>query len=431
MSELLIYFFMECCTLPVIKGFFDVFLDKRNLGKKVWIWNLLFCLVGTFSDLGFMPPYLNIFYGALTYELIAITFFEGAFSRKTFVNVIFVAVWMLDEAIVGLVFGVIGISYREQFLLGAILTRLVIFLLEKIIQYFYVKKNDIPVERKEGAALLVFPVVSIILMFCIFVLCQTCTNRSLRWGITVVSLLLIPMNIFQFRIYDKIKEKAKVEKRNLIYQQMVDLYEKQIAEREETTRKIRQFRHDMKLHLSAVRELAEKKDTDGIISYIDELSNGPGMGKSDFANSGNLLLDGLLNQAYERAVKAKIQMKLRLEIPYKLNISDADLYVILGNALENALEASEKVPREEGRLIELSLVYKNGDLRIGIRNRYAEEPRKDSKGTFLSSKIYSEYHGIGLYSIRETVKKYHGFMDIHTENKIFSLVIVIREEKSC
>ena len=431
MSELLIYFLLECCTLPVIKGFFDVFLDKRSLGKKVWIWNLLFCLVGTFSDLCFMPPYLNIFYGALTYELIAITFFEGAFSRKTFVNVIFVAVWMLDEAIVGLVFGVIGISYREQFLLGAILTRLVIFLLEKIIQYFYVKKNDIPVERKEGAALLAFPVVSIILMFCIFVLCQTCTNRSLRLGITVVSLLLIPMNIFQFRIYDKIKEKAKVEKRNLIYQQMVDLYEKQIAEREETTRKIRQFRHDMKLHLSAVRELAEEKDTDGIISYIDELANGPGMRKSDFANSGNLLLDGLLNQAYERAVKAKIQMKLRLEIPYKLNISDADLYVILGNALENALEASEKVPREEGRLIELSLVYKNGDLRIGIRNRYAEEPRKDSKGTFLSSKNNSEYPGIGLYSIRETVKKYHGFMDIHTENKIFSLVIVIREEKSC
>ena len=431
MSELLIYFFMECCTLPVIKGFFDVFLDKRNLGKKVWIWNLLFCLVGTFSDLGFMPPYLNIFYGALTYELIALTFFEGTFSRKTFVNVIFVAVWMLDEAIVGLIFGVIGISYREQFLLGAILTRLVIFLMEKIIQYFYVKKNDIPVERKEGAALLVFLVVSITLMFCIFVLCQTCTNRSLRLGVTVVSLLLIPMNIFQFRIYDKIKEKAKVEKRNLIYQQMVDLYEKQIAEREETTRKIRQFRHDMKLHLSAVRELAEEKDTDGIISYIDELSNGPGMGKSDFANSGNLLLDGLLNQSYERAVKGKIQMKLRLEIPYKLNISDADLYVILGNALENALEASEKVPREEGRLIELSLVYKNGDLRIGIRNRYAEEPRKDSKGTCLSSKNNSEYHGIGLYSIRETVKKYHGFMDIHTENKIFSLVIVIREEKSC
>ena len=430
MSELLIYFFMECCTLPVIKGFFDVFLDKRSLGKKVWIWNLLFCLVGTFSDLGFMPPYLNIFYGTLTYELIAITFFEGTFSRKTFVNVIFVAVWMLDEAIVGLVFGVIGISYQEQFLLGAILTRLVIFLLEKIIQYFYVKKNDIPVERKEGAALLVFPVVSIILMFCIFVLCQTCTNRSLRLGITVVSLLLIPMNIFQFRIYDKIKEKAKVEKRNLIYQQMVDLYEKQIAEREETTRKIRQFRHDMKLHLSAVRELAEEKDTDGIISYIDELANDPGMRKSDFANSGNLLLDGLLNQAYERAVKTKIQMKLRLEIPYKLNISDADLYVILGNALENALEASEKVPQEE-RLIELSLVYKNGDLRIGIRNRYVEEPRKDSQGTFLSSKNNSEYHGIGLYSIRETVKKYHGFMDIHTENKIFSLVIVIREEKSC
>ena len=431
MSELLIYFLLECCTLPVIKGFFDIFLDKKDLGKKFWICNLLFCLVGTFSDLGFMPPYLNIFYGALTYELIAVVFFEGAFSRKTFVNVIFVAVWMLDEAIVGLVFGVIGISYREQFLLGAILTRLVIFLLEKIIQYFYVKKNDIPVERKEGAALLVFPVVSIILMFCIFVLCQTCTNRSLRLGITVVSLLLIPMNIFQFRIYDKIKEKAKVEKRNLIYQQMVDLYEKQIAEREETTRKIRQFRHDMKLHLSAVRELAEEKDTDGIISYIDELANGPGMRKSDFANSGNLLLDGLLNQAYERAVKAKIQMKLRLEIPYKLNISDADLYVILGNALENALEASEKVPQEEGRLIELSLVYKNGDLRIGIRNRYAEEPRKDSKGTCLSSKNNSEYHGIGLYSIRETVKKYHGFMDIHTENKIFSLVIVIREEKSC
>ena len=51
------------------------FWIKETWGKSVWIWNLLFCLVGTFSDLGFMPPYLNIFYGALTYELIAITFF--------------------------------------------------------------------------------------------------------------------------------------------------------------------------------------------------------------------------------------------------------------------------------------------------------------------------------------------------------------------
>lgn len=212
---------------------------------------------------------------------------------------------------------------------------------------------------------------------------------------------------------------------------MVDLYEKQIAEREETTRKIRQFRHDMKLHLSAVRELAEEKDTDGIISYIDELSNGSGMGKSDLANSGNLLLDGLLNQAYERAVKAKIQMKLRLEIPYKLNISGADLYVILGNALENALEASEKVPQEEGRLIELSLVYKNGDLRLESETAMRKNREKIPREPFLSSKNNSEYHGIGLYSIRETVKKYHGFMDIHTENKIFSLVIVIRDEKSC
>lgn len=140
----------------------------------------------------------------------------------------------------------------------------------------------------------------------------------------------------------------------------VALYEKQIAEREETTRKIRQFRHDMKLHLSAVRELAEEKDTDGIISYIDELANDPGMRKSDFANSGNLLLDGLLNQAYERAVKTKIQMKLRLEIPYKLNISDADLYVILGNALENALEASEKVPQEERLNRAFSCLQKRG-----------------------------------------------------------------------
>ena len=34
MSELLIYFLLECCTLPVIKGFFDIFLDKKDLGKK-------------------------------------------------------------------------------------------------------------------------------------------------------------------------------------------------------------------------------------------------------------------------------------------------------------------------------------------------------------------------------------------------------------
>lgn len=324
-----------------------------------------------------------------------------------------------------------GLTITKTEIAGSIISKLVQFIIVKFMHKFSTHnppEDNIPL--KYWSLLFVFPVSSIFIVFCVFLLASKCNNDNAVFIAMICSIIFIPLNLAIFQIYDKFVKESEIRRMNLVYRQQISIYDKQIAEQDEAMFGLRRVKHDMKVHLFALHQMAMQGEFHQISQYIDQLIEDNRLYTTGIAQSGNRMIDALINYQFEIAQKRNISFSLRLEIPYKLEIEDADLYIILGNALENAIEASEKVIPEHKRFIRVSIVYKRDILFIGIENSFAEALRRNRHGKILSSKEDAQYHGIGLFSIKSAVEKYSGFLEIYDYNNVFSLIIQLNDKKN-
>lgn len=101
-----------------------------------------------------------------------------------------------------------------------------------------------------------------------------------------------------------------------------------------------------------------------------------------------------------------------------------DLYSMLGNAIDNAIESSERMPPEK-RAISLTIKNAGGMTSMQITNYYTGKLKLDDNGVVLTSKKNTNIHGFGVKSIQHVVKKYNGTMQIDANDGIFVLQILI------
>ncbi len=108
-------------------------------------------------------------------------------------------------------------------------------------------------------------------------------------------------------------------------------------------------------------------------------------------------------------------------IPENLNVSEYDMNIILGNLLENAIEANSNI---ENPWIDTAMKYADGILFIEISNPYLGKIQQ--QGSILkSTKRDKSYHGIGLYSVKEAVNRNNGTVDINYDDGVFKAKILI------
>ena len=170
----------------------------------------------------------------------------------------------------------------------------------------------------------------------------------------------------------------------------------------------------MQNHLTALRGYIEKEEKEKAINYISEI-NDITCEKKELSSSGNINIDSILNYKLQEAQSKGILISLELKIPYKLNISSLDTVVILGNLLDNAIEASFKVKND--KKIDIKIKYKNSILFIYISNTFNSSIIYEGE-KIRTTKEDKGNHGIGLVNIENILKKYNGTMKIyHTENK--------------
>ena len=109
----------------------------------------------------------------------------------------------------------------------------------------------------------------------------------------------------------------------------------------------------------------------------------------------------------------------------KLDFLDpVDVYALLGNAIDNAIEAVSALPDREQRLISVSVWSSRGLLLIQCENYY-DHPLTFEDGLPVTTKEQDGYHGFGIRSIQYTVEKYGGCMTVHPENGLFVLRLSI------
>lgn len=233
-----------------------------------------------------------------------------------------------------------------------------------------------------------------------------------------------------------------------LYQETLTLYEernrrmvleKQIVSMEEHAREldrvysgIRSMKHDMKNQLAVLNGLIHRQDNDKVLpEYLKQLNQT--VGKLDFPfQTGSAVVDSLLSMKYHEACEniPGIQFEAEDLIFSEGNcIQSTDLCIILGNAIDNAIEACEKLEEKAGQekcFIRLYSIYRQNMLLLTIENSYTGELTVEQSNLFPSTtKPDSETHGIGMHNIKEAAERYKGGVSWKEEGNVFTLTVML------
>lgn len=188
----------------------------------------------------------------------------------------------------------------------------------------------------------------------------------------------------------------------------------------EQRRQLVSIKHDIKNHNIALLGLAKAGDLEQLKQYLNQVIESSGISAPEI-HTGNQIVDAILNEKAAVAGRCGISFLCDVQIPRINSINDYDLCVILGNALDNSLEACDKC--EIGRrFIHVRSCTVKSYFLLEIKNSMTP-----AAGTnpFRSAKRDMELHGMGLEHIRSVVKKCHGTVDISIEKDKFCLSLML------
>lgn len=196
-----------------------------------------------------------------------------------------------------------------------------------------------------------------------------------------------------------------------------EIMQKYYAEVENMYSKMRGWRHDYRHHIQAMKVHAAHGEYEEIDKYLDMLDD-------DLTNvetvikTGNRMADAILNSKLSLAMEREIRVKAEAQIPVSLNVSELDLCIIIGNLLDNAIDACMELPPEE-RLIRIYMEMKGNYLYLALTNTAGGQKKK----SFASTK--GEGHGFGISRIDAIVKKYGGYVTRASEDEAFSTEVLL------
>lgn len=199
----------------------------------------------------------------------------------------------------------------------------------------------------------------------------------------------------------------------------------------ETTERLLKMKHDMQIYVDAINVLAKDKKWDELIAYTEQYHNTLATTQSAIA-TGNIAIDCILTAKLDYAEKHGIKTEYSIMAPENFPLDSVELSSILGNIWNNSIEAGERLiisdPTEHPYIYFYIKPYQNMIL-IHIENNYDGVIKGSIDGDILSVKQGKE-HGLGIRLVKELVEKADGVLQITSDNKIFSVHIMIPDKEN-
>ena len=226
-----------------------------------------------------------------------------------------------------------------------------------------------------------------------------------------------------FVLWEQVDYKKKLKKqRDQDMEKQIWMKQKELYKlRKDDIETINMVCHDLKKHLESLKLFGNEEERQ---VYFDEVSRTIQSYDSQL-ETGSKVLDILLSQKNLICMKNDINLTCVADGKKMDFIHAVDLYTILGNAIDNAIESALMVSEPEKKVISASVWTKGKLLLMQVENYFEKKDLVFENGLPLTTKKESEGHGFGLKSIRSSVEKYDGCMDVSVQNSMFRLMIVI------
>ena len=190
--------------------------------------------------------------------------------------------------------------------------------------------------------------------------------------------------------------------------------EKHLGEVRSIHKEMRGYKHDFHHHLQTLKGQLEAGEVDRALAYIEQLDNQL-MNVDNLLKTGNVSLDAILSAKIAQAKVDSITVTVKANVPDSLTISDVELSIIIGNLLDNAIEACRSV--DSNRFIRIYISMKGKMLYFSMLNSSGEKKKKTGS-LFATQK--EGMHGFGLRRAEAILEEHGGWVKYNSEDGAFT-----------
>lgn len=478
MSEMLLLSVFIYLIDSILSGFYALDFLKEKYSRKVvraaWgaAWFLIQIVV--FEILGGRFPVgkvLGIILNVCILLFMQFVFFQKDIQKQLFVAFSYMAgketvkyiVSVFDIALGGLCDKVLGhlvlgktINTIEKALVWIKISNVIFVILcalfYALLLYGYLHlvskkfvKKDYPLQKQENIFLILPCVAALCISVMIKMIIITVENGmtviiydtvpATKFLIPVICALLLSTITACVVLFQKLVQYNEETGKCAMLESQVRQMQKEIVEIQDIYTDMRGLRHDMRSHMANVSLLVKSavgSVNEELESYIGKMEET--VSRLDFAyQTGNPITDIIIHQKGQEAEKKQILFQVDFAYPPKLRIDVYDVAVILNNALENAIEACDRMACCDTvveKQIKLRSYVKGSLFFIEVENDFSEQiVIEQESGLSVSSKENRKLHGLGLSNIQRCAKKYMGDIDIVVSDtdgrKKFSLTVMM------
>ena len=212
------------------------------------------------------------------------------------------------------------------------------------------------------------------------------------------------------RIYREQKRREQYQSQVAAYQMLEGQY-----------RQMERLRHDMKNHVIGLLGLLEHKEWEKMKDYLNKMAEAGALGGNGEA-TGNKAVDALLYQKKREAEGCGIRWESDMHVPRDCGIDDFDFCVLIGNILDNAMEACGKLSPETEKFISIQSRVQKSFFLLEARNSAEQKP---SGSITCTDKENPKKHGIGIPNILGVAGNYNGAVETRLEGQVFTISILL------
>lgn len=301
-----------------------------------------------------------------------------------------------------------------------ILTKSILIL---IIPFIKGIKLKLDLKNKDFINLSIGVITNLIIIIVNFrILTQSMYSTNIEVEVYLITILMLLSNISLVSIVNRIIKYSNLKWKYKLIQEKMEVQYSYYLKQKETQLKVRNLYHDMKNHITCIQKIYEKRDMAN--KYIEGINNELNSFNSEFYTN-NMILDIILSEKSVDCKRNDIEFLVDIDFSKCNFIKMEDVCSIFSNLIDNAIEACNKINNEKNhKKIKLKGTIVNDFFIIKCTNSKANKI-SCKNGKFLTDKKDIFYHGLGIGSIKYSLKKYSGNMEIDISNDMFIITMFI------
>ena len=348
-------------------------------------------------------------------------FRKGRMSEKLFLSSFYITMMIVSSFIVYITFSEIWHIKLFDIFFYKNYKGCIVMLFDRVVQFIfiYIFFNNLNfIKYIKDKTLYVGVVILILNQMLLFVIESDLLNSSNKINLDVIYIILALcaiqiLSIYMLNIFSKeVDEKfiLKMELNRKVHdEEIMGMYTEMIG-----------WKHDFRNHISMILGLLQVSSKDEVISYINEMDIGISkLDKNIYTD--NVAINSILISKMKLAKENNIDVSLALTTDTEIKISNVDICIILGNLLDNSIEACSLI--KGYKFINLKITSRNNKLIVTLSNN-TNGHVNEVNGKFFTTKD-NPMSGIGLIQVDNIIKKYNGYINRKHENNIFTTYMMI------